>query len=133
MLSVKNQVLIHNNNFLTDGELGMYADSTDAYMKQKHRMIWERRHPKIMQIREEAYKKYKEDLDKGIFDMWFWKRGYYWQFRNYTPSIYKNQNQDPNYVLYRDNISQDPYYYKEREETGRKEPYEGHSPFESFP
>lgn len=28
----------------TDGDLGGYGDAKAAYMKQKHRMIWERRH-----------------------------------------------------------------------------------------
>lgn len=27
-----------------DGDLGAYADAQKAYMKQKHRLIWERRH-----------------------------------------------------------------------------------------
>ena len=27
-----------------DGDLGAYANSKSAFMKQKHRMIWERRH-----------------------------------------------------------------------------------------
>lgn len=30
-----------------DGDLGYYGTSLTAYMKQKHRMIWERRHGKI--------------------------------------------------------------------------------------
>lgn len=35
----------HYDNFNpTDGDLGAYADARKAYMKQKHRMIWERRH-----------------------------------------------------------------------------------------
>lgn len=31
----------------SDGDLGYYGTSLTAYMKQKHRMIWERRHGKI--------------------------------------------------------------------------------------
>lgn len=27
-----------------DGDLGGFGDAETAYMKQKHRMIWERRH-----------------------------------------------------------------------------------------
>lgn len=27
-----------------DGDLGGYGDAKAAYMKQKHRLIWERRH-----------------------------------------------------------------------------------------
>lgn len=30
--------------FCLDGDLGGYGKSRDAYMKQKHRMIWERRY-----------------------------------------------------------------------------------------
>lgn len=35
-----------NTNFLfyLDGDLGAYADAEKALMKQKHRLIWERRH-----------------------------------------------------------------------------------------
>lgn len=29
---------------LVDGDLGAYGDVKTAYMKQKHRMVWERRH-----------------------------------------------------------------------------------------
>lgn len=32
------------NWFCKYGDLGFFSDVTDAYMKQKHRMIWERRH-----------------------------------------------------------------------------------------
>lgn len=32
---------------LLDGDLGAVGNAKDAYMKQKHRMIWERRHGKI--------------------------------------------------------------------------------------
>lgn len=30
-----------------DGDLGYYGNVISAYMKQKHRMVWERRHGKI--------------------------------------------------------------------------------------
>lgn len=43
------------NFFIKYGEIGQEGDVRDAYMKQKHRMIWERRHPEIMKAREEAY------------------------------------------------------------------------------
>lgn len=36
-----NLLLIIN---IVDGDLGAYHDATRAYMKQKHRMVWERRH-----------------------------------------------------------------------------------------
>lgn len=35
------------NFFIKYGELGSEADVRDAYMKQKHRMIWERRNPEV--------------------------------------------------------------------------------------
>merc|ERR1712179_161873 len=35
------------NWFAKYGDLGAYGNVTDAFMKQKHRMIWERRHGKI--------------------------------------------------------------------------------------
>lgn len=37
----QSQILFHP---LTDGDLGGYTNAKAAYMKQKHRMIWERRH-----------------------------------------------------------------------------------------
>lgn len=33
--------------FLADGDLGYYGDAEAAYFKQKHRMVWERRHGKV--------------------------------------------------------------------------------------
>lgn len=44
------------NWFIKYGELGCEADAVDVYMKQKHRMIWERRHPEIMAEREKKLK-----------------------------------------------------------------------------
>lgn len=32
---------------LADGDLGYYGDAEAAYFKQKHRMVWERRHGKV--------------------------------------------------------------------------------------
>lgn len=41
-------ILTYDYDFIyTDGDLGYYGTSVTAYMKQKHRMIWERRHGKI--------------------------------------------------------------------------------------
>ncbi|XP_077300825.1 NADH dehydrogenase (ubiquinone) PDSW subunit [Arctopsyche grandis] len=36
--------LAEENWFTKHGDLGAYYDAPKAYMKQKHRMIWERRH-----------------------------------------------------------------------------------------
>uniref|UniRef100_A0A0P4WJ44 NADH dehydrogenase [ubiquinone] 1 beta subcomplex subunit 10 n=1 Tax=Scylla olivacea TaxID=85551 RepID=A0A0P4WJ44_SCYOL len=35
------------NWFIKYGDLGTYGDVKTAYMKQKHRLIWERRHGKV--------------------------------------------------------------------------------------
>src|SRR5690348_13524111 len=47
------------NFFIKYGELGAEADVRDAYMKQKHRLIWERRHPEIMEERAKALADHK--------------------------------------------------------------------------
>ncbi|EYB95202.1 hypothetical protein Y032_0162g3405 [Ancylostoma ceylanicum] len=74
------------NFFIKYGELGGEADVRDAYMKQKHRLIWERRHPEIMEERKKALKEHKEKLAKGEFDYSFWKKGMFWQDKkNYEP------------------------------------------------
>jgi len=40
---------------ISDGDLGGYANAKTAYMKQKHRLIWERRHgPVGSGMKEEA-------------------------------------------------------------------------------
>lgn len=31
-------------HLFVDGDLGGYGSARDCYMKQKHRLIWERRH-----------------------------------------------------------------------------------------
>ncbi|KAL7645588.1 UNVERIFIED_CONTAM: hypothetical protein RMT77_003974 [Armadillidium vulgare] len=52
-----------NNYFIKYGDLGAFGDVVDCYMKQKHRMIWERRHGKVgtgMKPREEWGKETEE-------------------------------------------------------------------------
>ncbi|KAJ1363288.1 hypothetical protein KIN20_023123 [Parelaphostrongylus tenuis] len=66
------------NFFIKYGELGSEADVRDAYMKQKHRLIWERRHPEIMEARKKALEEHKEKLAQGEFDYSFWKKGMFW-------------------------------------------------------
>lgn len=55
------------NFFIKYGELGAEADVRDAYMKQKHRLIWERRHPEIMEERKKALKEHKVRLSFTSF------------------------------------------------------------------
>lgn len=44
MIAVACNYLYTASSDYTDGDLGFYGDSKAAYMKQKHRMLWERRH-----------------------------------------------------------------------------------------
>lgn len=44
-----------------DGDLGYYGDVRAAYFKQKHRMVWERRHGKIGSGRKDANKDEQQD------------------------------------------------------------------------
>uniref|UniRef100_A0AC35U416 NADH dehydrogenase [ubiquinone] 1 beta subcomplex subunit 10 n=1 Tax=Rhabditophanes sp. KR3021 TaxID=114890 RepID=A0AC35U416_9BILA len=67
------------NFFIKYGELGSEADVRDVYMKQKHRLIWERRHPEIMAERDRQYLEHKENLKNGQFDYSFWKKGMFFQ------------------------------------------------------
>lgn len=103
-------------NFFTKyGELALFTDVVDAYMKQKHRLIWERRHPKLMQLRAEAYEKHKEEMAKGIYNDWFYNRGTMLSFVKQGTGWYRNVNQRrPGFE--RDDISQDPQRLKEEQE-----------------
>ncbi|CAB01876.1 NADH dehydrogenase [ubiquinone] 1 beta subcomplex subunit 10 [Caenorhabditis elegans] len=74
------------NFFMKYGELGGESDVRDAYMKQKHRMIWERRHPEIMDERAAKLADHKARLANGEFDYSFWKKGMFYQDKkNYEP------------------------------------------------
>ena len=41
---MNNKVIKMFNKILLDGDLGGYANAKSCYMKEKHRLIWERRH-----------------------------------------------------------------------------------------
>ncbi|VDO13415.1 unnamed protein product [Haemonchus placei] len=77
------------NFFIKYGELGGEADVRDAYMKQKHRLIWERRHPEIMEARRQAIKEHKEKLANGEFDHSFWKKGMFWHDKKHYEPPYE--------------------------------------------
>lgn len=62
-----------------DGELGGFSNCVTAYMKQKHRLIWERRHPEVMEERANQLAEHKKELAEGNFNFSFWKTGAYWQ------------------------------------------------------
>jgi len=42
-----NILLLSNLINYLDGDLGAYGKSKEALMKQKHRMLWERRHGEV--------------------------------------------------------------------------------------
>lgn len=43
--TIEDYMTAETNWFIKYGDLGIYGTVRDAYMKQKHRLIWERRHP----------------------------------------------------------------------------------------
>lgn len=54
LLNVRNKILKIRlatikkiKSLISDGDLGAFGKSTACYMKQKHRLIWERRHGKV--------------------------------------------------------------------------------------
>ncbi|EFP12666.1 hypothetical protein CRE_29612 [Caenorhabditis remanei] len=111
------------NFFIKYGEMGGEADVRDAYMKQKHRMIWERRHPEIMEERSAKLADHKERLANGEFDYSFWKKGMFYQDKkNYEPPYEFYMSKSPlegdkplskDWQYYK-NVSQDPEFDKEQ-------------------
>ncbi|TKR68482.1 hypothetical protein L596_024461 [Steinernema carpocapsae] len=114
------------NFFIKYGELGSEADVRDVYMKQKHRLIWERRHPEIMAERERAYIEHKEKLAKGDFDYSFWKKGMFFQDKkNYEPpyefflsksTLEADKPLSKDWDYYK-KVAQDPEFDKEQGKT----------------
>ncbi|KAI6238158.1 NADH dehydrogenase [ubiquinone] 1 beta subcomplex subunit 10 [Aphelenchoides fujianensis] len=103
------------NWFIKYGELGSEAEAVDVYMKQKHRMIWERRHPEIMAERQRAYEEHKEKLRQGVFDQSFWKKGLIYMDKkllnppyDYQPTKMPIESDQP--------LSKDWAYYKKLQE-----------------
>jgi len=111
------------NYFIKYGEMSSEADVRDVYMKQKHRMIWERRHPEIMAERERAYQEHKEKLQNGELDYSFWKKGMWFQDKKgyeppyeYFPSKAPMEGDKPlskDWQYYK-NVAQDPEFDKEQ-------------------
>ncbi|KAL7080352.1 hypothetical protein ACQ4LE_000393 [Meloidogyne hapla] len=62
------------NFFIKYGEIGTSSDVVDAYMKQKHRLIWERRHPEIMNERKRLTEEHKKAMADGKFEHKFWNK-----------------------------------------------------------
>uniref|UniRef100_A0A914X397 NADH dehydrogenase [ubiquinone] 1 beta subcomplex subunit 10 n=1 Tax=Plectus sambesii TaxID=2011161 RepID=A0A914X397_9BILA len=112
------------NFFIKYGELGVESDVKSAYMKQKHRMIWERRHPEIMQERQRLYEEHKRRLAEGDFDMSFWKKGLFYQDK---------KNYEPPYEFFKSKsglegdkpLSKDWQYYKKLKEDPDFDPEQG--------
>jgi len=114
------------NFFIKYGELGGRSDIRDCYMKQKHRMIWERRHPEVMNERARVYKEHKERLANGDFDMSFWKKGLFYQDKkNYEAPYEYDMSKSPlegdrplskDWEYYK-KVKQDPEFDKEQGKT----------------
>lgn len=105
-------------------------------MKQKHRMIWERRNPEAMAERQKAYEEHKRLLNEGIYDHWFWKRGPAFMYKDYMASQFRRQNIAP-YTLSRikdgDVVSLDPEYYRKRKQDEKEGKENLVSAYEVFP
>jgi NADH dehydrogenase (ubiquinone) 1 beta subcomplex subunit 10 len=109
--------------FIKYGEMNSESDVRDVYMKQKHRMIWERRHPEIMAERERAYQEHKEKLRNGEFDYSFWKKGMWYQdkksheapyeFFLSKPTVEGDKPLSKNWEYYKQ-VAQDPEFDKEQ-------------------
>ncbi|KAI1729767.1 NADH-ubiquinone oxidoreductase subunit 10 domain-containing protein [Ditylenchus destructor] len=116
------------NFFIKYGELGSAVTTIDCYMKQKHRMIWERRHPEVMAERERAYQKYLEKKKNGYFDMSFWKKGLTFQDKKKHQPPYdlrtdkspydKDQPLSKDWRFYKQ-AAQDPEFAKEQNKIAK--------------
>ncbi|PAV86211.1 hypothetical protein WR25_26767 [Diploscapter pachys] len=114
------------NFFIKYGELGSEGDVKDAYMKQKHRLIWERRHPEIMEERAQKYAEHKEQLKNGQFDHSFWKKGlFYMDKKNYEApyefhlqkALFEGDKPLSKDWEYYKKVSEDPEFDKEQGKT----------------
>ncbi|XP_003376817.1 NADH dehydrogenase [ubiquinone] 1 beta subcomplex subunit 10 [Trichinella spiralis] len=111
------------NFYIKYGDMGYYGDVLTAYTKQKHRMIWERRHPEIMAARAEAHEEHKRQMELGNYDPSFWKRKDPRLYKDYVISIFTPYNYSSFLRFKRDEPSQDPKFYTEREEARQKGEY----------
>jgi NADH dehydrogenase (ubiquinone) 1 beta subcomplex subunit 10 len=110
------------NYFIKYGELGGSTDVKDAYMKQKHRLIWERRHPELMAERQRLYELHKQRFADGDFDMSFWKTGLLAQDQATGAGPYKDGTQDQPMAHVIQSASKDPLYYREAFLKGDQRP-----------
>jgi len=124
------------NWYIKYGDLGTAGDVLSAYMKQKHRMIWERRNPEILAERQKLYEEHKAQLANGIYDHWFWKRGPWFNYKEHREGEFNRVNVQP-YTADRvkdpEGVSVDPEYYRKRSEDEKAGKVKLASPFEAFP
>jgi len=114
------------NWFIKYGELGFTSDAIDVFMKQKHRMIWERRNPEIMEERAQKLAEHKEQLSNGNYDHSFWKKGLFYMDKKRLEPQYEMNLSKPapegdkplskNWEYYK-KLQEDPEFDKEQ---GRK-------------
>lgn len=101
------------NFFIKYGELGMETDVRDAYMKQKHRLIWERRNPDVVAYRQQQVDEHKKKLDAGNIDFSFWKTRLLFEDKPHTPGPYTAYLTILPHMQHIQPLSRDWRYYKE--------------------
>jgi len=112
------------NWFIKYGEMGSETNAVDVLMKQKHRMIWERRHPEIMEERAKALAEHKKQLSEGKYDHSFWKKGLPWMDKkNYVPPYELQLDRAP--WESDQPLSKDWQYYKKVQEDPEFEKEQG--------
>ncbi|KAL3115975.1 hypothetical protein niasHT_007275 [Heterodera trifolii] len=107
------------NFFIKYGELGSEQTVAACYMKQKHRLIWERRHPEIMEERKRAHEEHIENMNNDKFNMHFWiKDNIYRKKQDYPPGLFFGPNWDGMKLPTEGDhpISRDWRYYQKLEE-----------------
>lgn len=110
------------NYFIKYGEMALSADVRDAYMKQKHRLVWERRHPEIMAERQRLYEQHKQRYAEGDFDMSFWKTGLETQNMSKSVLPYKDGTADTVQAFQANAFSKDPQFYRDAFKRGDANP-----------
>lgn len=108
------------NFFIKYGELGVRGDVRHALAKQKHRMIWERRHPEIMAEREAAWKEHRKEAALGRYDETFWRPGGSMAWHNKEQNVYPYSYYNDENAFQQSNISKDWQFYRDIKDPNSK-------------
>jgi len=88
MEAIENYEKNELNFYVKYGEIGSIGGAEKAYFKQKHRLIWERRHPEIMAERQRQVEQHRQEVEAGNFNVHFWKYGQHSQDKGKMPNLY---------------------------------------------